>query len=264
MIYIAFFTSMDLRCTFAIVSSYKHDSVVPDESSKVNKKLQVEQMFDSIAPKYDFLNRFMSLGIDILWRKKVIKRLRNAKKGQFLDVATGTADLAIMLASLSPSKVIGIDISQLMLNVGDEKIVKNNLQNIITLQKADSEALPFADNTFDAATVAFGARNFENLDKGLSEMHRVLVPGSTIIILEFSKVKVFPLKQLFAFYFRYITPTIGKIFSKSSTAYSYLPESVSAFPEGDEMCSILHNIGFKNSTCTPLSFGIASIYQATK
>jgi len=221
-------------------------------------------MFDNIAPKYDFLNRLMSLGIDIQWRKKVIKRLQAARKGQFLDVATGTADLAIMLASLQPKKVIGIDISQQMLNKGDEKIIEANVQDIVSLQKADSENLPFADNTFDAATVSFGARNFENLDKGLREMYRVLSPGGILIILEFSKVKVFPLKQLFAFYFRYITPTIGKIFSKNNTAYSYLPESVAAFPEGEEMCSILHKIGFKNSTCTPLSFGIASIYQTTK
>jgi demethylmenaquinone methyltransferase/2-methoxy-6-polyprenyl-1,4-benzoquinol methylase len=246
------------------VTTYKHDSIVPNEGSKVNKKLQVEQMFDNIAPKYDFLNRLMSLGIDIQWRKKVIKRLQAARKGQFLDVATGTADLAIMLASLQPKKVIGIDISQQMLNKGDEKIIEANVQDIVSLQKADSENLPFADNTFDAATVSFGARNFENLDKGLGEMYRVLSPGGILIILEFSKVKVFPLKQLFAFYFRYITPTIGKIFSKNNTAYSYLPESVAAFPEGEEMCSILHKIGFKNSTCTPLSFGIASIYQATK
>ncbi len=246
------------------MTTYKHDSIVPNEGSKVNKKLQVEQMFDNIAPKYDFLNRLMSLGIDIQWRKKVIQRLQAARKGQFLDVATGTADLAIMLASLQPKKVIGIDISQQMLNKGDEKIIEANVQDIVSLQKADSENLPFADNTFDAATVSFGARNFENLDKGLGEMYRVLSPGGILIILEFSKVKVFPLKQLFAFYFRYITPTIGKIFSKNNTAYSYLPESVAAFPEGEEMCSILHKIGFKNSTCTPLSFGIASIYQATK
>ena len=246
------------------MTTYKHDSIVPNEGSKVNKKLQVEQMFDNIAPKYDFLNRLMSLGIDIQWRKKVIKRLQAARKGQFLDVATGTADLAIMLASLQPKKVIGIDISQQMLNKGDEKIIEANVQDIVSLQKADSENLPFADNTFDAATVSFGARNFENLDKGLREMYRVLSPGGILIILEFSKVKVFPLKQLFAFYFRYITPTIGKIFSKNNTAYSYLPESVAAFPEGEEMCSILHKIGFKNSTCTPLSFGIASIYQTTK
>lgn len=246
------------------MTTYKHDSIVPNEGSKVNKKLQVEQMFDNIAPKYDFLNRLMSLGIDIQWRKKVIQRLQAARKGQFLDVATGTADLAIMLASLQPKKVIGIDISQQMLNKGDEKIIEANVQDIVSLQKADSENLPFEDNTFDAATVSFGARNFENLDKGLGEMYRILSPGGILIILEFSKVKVFPLKQLFAFYFRYITPTIGKIFSKNNTAYSYLPESVAAFPEGEEMCSILHKIGFKNSTCTPLSFGIASIYQATK
>jgi demethylmenaquinone methyltransferase / 2-methoxy-6-polyprenyl-1,4-benzoquinol methylase len=246
------------------VADYKHDSVVPDEASKVNKKLQVEQMFDSIAPKYDFLNRFLSLGIDISWRKRVIKRLQSAHKGQFLDVATGTADLAIMLATLQPKKIVGIDISQLMLNVGDQKIAANKLEHLISLQKADSEHLPFANDTFDAATVAFGVRNFENLDAGLAEIYRVLKPGSTFIILEFSKVKMFPFKQLFGFYFKYITPTIGKLLSKSSTAYNYLPESVAAFPDGEQMCSILQSIGFKNNTCTPLSLGIASIYQGTK
>ncbi len=246
------------------MAKYQHDTVVPQSASNVNKKLQVEQMFDSIAPKYDFLNRILSMRIDVLWRKKVLKRLANCPKEAFLDVATGTADLAIMLAKLQPKKIVGIDISQLMLNVGIEKIKAKNLQEVITMQKADSENLPFAENTFAAATVAFGVRNFENLDKGLSEIYRVLQPGGTFIILEFSKVKVFPLKQLYTFYFRYITPTIGKIFSKNAEAYTYLPESVAAFPEGTEMCSILQAVGFKNNTCTPLSFGIASIYQGTK
>jgi demethylmenaquinone methyltransferase / 2-methoxy-6-polyprenyl-1,4-benzoquinol methylase len=246
------------------VANYQHDKVVPNTASNVNKKLQVEEMFDSIAPKYDFLNRILSLRIDINWRKKVLKRLTLVPNKKILDIATGTADLAIMMSQLNPDKITGIDISQKMLAVGDVKIKQKNLQHVISLQKADSEALPFQDNSFDVATVSFGVRNFENLDKGLSEIYRVLVPGGTFIILEFSKVKSFPMKQLYSFYMRFITPTIGKLFSKNANAYTYLPESVSAFPEGQEMCSILQQIGFSSCTCTPLSFGIASIYQATK
>jgi demethylmenaquinone methyltransferase / 2-methoxy-6-polyprenyl-1,4-benzoquinol methylase len=246
------------------VSEYKHDSVVPVEASKLNKKAQVEQMFDSIAPKYDFLNRFLSLRIDVLWRKKVIKLLKDVPKGKFLDIATGTADLAIMLNQLNPDQIIGVDISRAMLDVGDQKIAKLALQNKIKLQKADGENMPFEANTFDAATVAFGVRNFENLDKGLQEILRVLKPNATFIILEFSKVKTFPIKQLYQFYFRYITPLIGKLLSANGGAYNYLPESVAAFPEGEEMLSILQKNGFKNTTCTPLSFGIASIYVAQK
>jgi demethylmenaquinone methyltransferase / 2-methoxy-6-polyprenyl-1,4-benzoquinol methylase len=245
------------------VAEYSHNTIVPFEDSKLDKKQQVEKMFDGIAPKYDFLNRFMSLGIDVLWRKKVVKLLNQVPKKTFLDVATGTADLAIMLNKQNPEKIIGIDISQEMLNFGQKKIEKNNLQNKIILQKADSENLPFAENTFAACTVAFGVRNFQNLDKGLQEIHRVLEPNGTFIILEFSKVKTFPIKQFYNLYFRYITPMIGKIFS-TKEAYNYLPESVAAFPEGQEMCSILQKIGFKNISCTPLSFGIASIYKAEK
>jgi demethylmenaquinone methyltransferase / 2-methoxy-6-polyprenyl-1,4-benzoquinol methylase len=247
----------------SIVADYKHNTVVPFESSKLNKKAQVEKMFDGIAGRYDFLNRFMSLGIDILWRKRVIKMLQDAPKNKFLDIATGTADLAIMLAKLNPEKIIGVDISQEMLNVGDKKILAKKLQDKVTLQKADGENMPFDNNTFAAATVAFGVRNFQDLDKGLAEIHRVLENKGTFIILEFSKVKTFPIKQFYNLYFRYITPLIGKLFS-TKEAYNYLPESVAAFPEGNEMISILQNIGFKNITCTPLSFGIASIYKAQK
>jgi demethylmenaquinone methyltransferase / 2-methoxy-6-polyprenyl-1,4-benzoquinol methylase len=245
------------------VADYNHNTIVPFEDSKLDKKQQVEKMFDGIAPKYDFLNRFMSLGIDVLWRKKVVKLLNKVPKKIFLDVATGTADLAIMLNKQNPEQIIGIDISQEMLNFGIKKIEKNNLQNKIILQKADSENLPFEENKFAACTVAFGVRNFQNLDKGLQEIHRVLENNGTFIILEFSKVKVFPIKQFYNLYFRYITPMIGKIFS-TKEAYNYLPESVAAFPEGEEMCSILQKIGFKNISCTTLSFGIASIYKAEK
>jgi demethylmenaquinone methyltransferase / 2-methoxy-6-polyprenyl-1,4-benzoquinol methylase len=246
------------------LADYKHNTIVPYSESELAKKQQVEQMFDNIAPRYDFLNRFMSLGIDVLWRKKVVRLLKDVPKGKMLDVATGTADLAIMVSeTLKPEHVIGIDISKEMLAKGDEKILAKKLQGNITLQKEDAEALSFANNTFAACTVAFGVRNFQDLDKGLSEIYRVLQPGAKFIILEFSQVKVFPIKQLFSFYFRYITPIFGKLFS-SKTAYTYLPESVAAFPEGDEMLRILQQIGFKQTTCTPLSFGISSIYVGIK
>ncbi len=243
---------------------YKHDSVVPEKDSKLNKKMQVEQMFDSIAPKYDLINRVLSLGIDISWRKKVLKRLQNLNSPAIIDVATGTADLAIMLSQIPNSKITGIDISNLMLEQGRVKIKNLSITDKVTLTQADSEALPYEPNTFDACTVAFGVRNFQNLDAGLKEIYRVLKPGSTFIILEFSKVKTFPIKQLYEFYFRYVTPTVGKLFSKSATAYNYLPNSVAAFPEGMQMCTILQQVGFTNATQTPLSFGIASIYQCKK
>lgn len=246
------------------MKDYQHDKVVPYEGSKVNKKVQVEQMFDNIAPKYDKINRILSLRVDVLWRKKVVKILKDIPNAHFLDVATGTADLAIMLASLKPKHIYAVDLSRQMLDYGVIKVNNAKLQDIITLQKEDSEALSFDDNTFDAATVSFGVRNFENLNKGLSEIYRVIKPGGRLVILEFSKVKTFPIKQLYSFYFRYITPMIGKIFSKDNSAYTYLPNSVQAFPEGEEMCRILQEIGFKQSTCTTLSFGIASIYTSVK
>jgi demethylmenaquinone methyltransferase/2-methoxy-6-polyprenyl-1,4-benzoquinol methylase len=230
----------------------------------LGKKQQVENMFDGIAHNYDFLNRLLSFRIDVLWRNRVIKMLKPFKPQRILDVATGTADLAIALQKLNPQSVIGIDISAGMLAIGQQKIEQKKLNNNITLQKADSENLPFEDNYFDAVTVAFGVRNFENLEKGLSEIRRVLKPDGQFIILEFSKVKVFPLKQLYHFYFRYITPFVGRIFSKSNQAYTYLPNSVAVFPEGEEMCVILQKVGFKQPLCKHVSFGIASIYQSKK
>ncbi len=221
-------------------------------------------MFDGIAHKYDFLNRLLSFRIDVLWRKKVIGILRPFKPQQILDVATGTADLAIALSALQPQKIVGIDISANMLEIGRQKISKLEADQLITLQKADCENLPFEANSFDAVTVAFGVRNFENLNKGLSEILRVLRPGGNLVILEFSKVKKAPLKQFYHFYFRYVTPAIGKLFSNSATAYTYLPNSVQVFPEGEEMCVILQNVGFKKVTCKSLSFGIASIYHCQK
>ncbi|MBU3676825.1 MAG: bifunctional demethylmenaquinone methyltransferase/2-methoxy-6-polyprenyl-1,4-benzoquinol methylase UbiE, partial [Chitinophagaceae bacterium] len=224
-------------------------SVVPDSSSDLSKKEQVEQMFDDIAPRYDFLNRLLSFRIDVLWRKRVIKLLKPHAPKTILDVATGTADLAIALQALNPDKVTGIDLSALMLAGGETKIKAKNLHSKIVLMKGDAENLPFPDASFDAVTVAFGVRNFENLDKGLTEIFRVLKPGGQFIILEFSKVKTFPIKQLYAFYFRYVTPMIGKIFSPNKQAYTYLPNSVAVFPEGEEMNVILQKIGFKQPVC---------------
>jgi demethylmenaquinone methyltransferase/2-methoxy-6-polyprenyl-1,4-benzoquinol methylase len=238
--------------------------IVPDIHSSQSKKVQVEQMFDGIAARYDMLNRLLSLRIDVLWRNKVVAMLKPLKPEMILDVATGTADLAIALNALNPKKIVGLDLSHNMLEIGRVKVQDKKLQSVIELVKGDSEQLPFRDASFDAVTVAFGVRNFENLQKGLSEIYRVLKPGGTFIILEFSKVKKAPLKQLYQFYFRYITPMVGRLFSKDTKAYSYLPNSVQVFPEGEEMCVILQNLGFKKVTCTPLSFGISSIYRSVR
>ncbi len=241
-----------------------NETVLPNQFSKDSKRIQVQEMFDDIAPNYDAINRVLSLRIDVLWRKKVINILKKKQVNTILDIATGTADLAIALSKLHPKEIIGIDISPKMLEVGKNKINEKNLTSLITLQEADSENLPFENNRFDAATVAFGVRNFEHLEKGLSEIHRVLKPEATFIILEFSKVKKSPWKEIFNFYFRYITPSIGKAMSKNKNAYAYLPNSVAAFPEGNDMLDILKKIGFKNNICQELSFGIASIYQCQK
>ena len=238
--------------------------VKPDYNSSKSKKEQVEEMFDNVAANYDFLNRLLSFRIDVLWRKKVIKMLKPYQPKHILDLATGTADLAIELVNLKPTQIIGGDLSAQMLAVGQTKIEAKKLTSVIQLVKTDAEKMPFNDNQFDAITIAFGVRNFENLSKGLAEMNRVLKPGGQLFILEFSKVKTFPIKQFYNFYFRYITPTIGKLFSKSNQAYSYLPNSVAVFPEGEEMCVILQESGFKNTLCKPVSFGIASIYKAEK
>ena len=221
-------------------------------------------MFNNISKKYDFLNHFLSMGIDILWRKKAIQMLKESQPKQILDIATGTGDFAIEALKLNPTKVTGIDISKGMLAVGNQKIKKKGLENVIELKLGDSENLEFNDNTFDAYTVGFGVRNFENLEKGLTEMLRVLKPNGTAIILEFSKPKAFPIKQIYNFYFNKMLPGIGKLVSKDNAAYTYLPESVDAFPDGKDFTSILEKIGYKNTQTTVLMFGIASIYKANK
>lgn len=238
--------------------------VVPDAGSKLSKKEQVADMFNNIAGKYDFLNHFLSLGIDKGWRKKAIAEIARVQPKTILDVATGTGDLAIAAAKLNPDKIVGIDIAAQMLDVGRMKLKEKGLDELITMQVGDSEALPFADNSFDAITCAYGVRNFEHLEAGLKEMCRVLRPGGKLAILEFSHPKKFPVKQGYQFYFKYILPTLGKLVSKHSTAYSYLPESVMAFPEGQRFCEILAQCGFKEPKARPLTFGITTLYTATK
>ncbi len=238
--------------------------VKPNPASEATKKQQVEQMFDNISPRYDFLNHFLSLGIDYSWRTKVRKKVAKYHPATLLDVATGTADLAIELSKIPDLKITGVDISQGMLDFGDVKLKQRNLQNRIVLQQADSENLPFADGSFDAVTVSFGVRNFENLDKGLSEMCRVLKLGSPMMVLEFSKPTNPVFSRLYWFYFKYILPRLGKLFSKDATAYTYLPQSVAAFPEGEEFVSRAKSAGFSSVTYKPLTFGVCTLYQCVK
>jgi demethylmenaquinone methyltransferase/2-methoxy-6-polyprenyl-1,4-benzoquinol methylase len=243
----------------------KHNSVVPDASSKLSKKEQVADMFNNIASKYDFLNHLLSLGIDKGWRTKAIKSIERIAPIKILDVATGTGDLAIAAAKkISDSSVVGIDIAAQMLEVGKVKIKDKNLSARIEMIVGDSEALPYEDNHFDAVLCAYGVRNFQDLPKGLNEMCRVMRTGGRLAILEFSQPKTFPVKQVFFLYFKYIMPLFGKLVSKHSTAYNYLPESVMAFPEGQDFCNILTQCGFKNVQSRPLSFGITSLYTAEK
>jgi demethylmenaquinone methyltransferase/2-methoxy-6-polyprenyl-1,4-benzoquinol methylase len=221
-------------------------------------------MFNNIAPKYDFLNQLLSLGIHKGWRKKAIHLLQEQKPKTILDIATGTADFAIEAMKLNPDKIIGVDISEGMLKLGIEKINKLGLQNKIELKLGDSENLQFPDNRFDAITVGFGVRNFENLEQGIADIYRVLNNGGMLAVIEFSKPQNFPIKQIYHFYFRYITPLIGKLFSKDNSAYTYLPESVNAFPAGEDFLKILQKTGFKETKAYLLTFGIASIYIAKK
>ncbi len=239
-------------------------TVTPYKNQTNSKKEQVAEMFNNIAPKYDFLNQLLSLGIHKGWRRKAIQLLQVQRSKNILDIATGTADFAIEAMKLDPNKVVGIDISEGMLKLGTEKINKLGLQNKIELKLADSENLPFSNDSFDAITVGFGVRNFENLEKGINEIYRVLNSNGTLAVLEFSKPQNFPIKQIYHFYFRFITPTIGKIFSKDNAAYTYLPESVNAFPAGKEFLKVLRTAGFKETKAYPLTFGIASIYIAKK
>ena len=239
-------------------------NVLPYKDNDTSKKEQIAAMFNSISGKYDFLNHFLSLGIDILWRKRAVRLLKNHQPKLILDIATGTGDFAIEALSLNPEKIIGVDISEGMLSIGREKLIKKNLTDKIELLSGDSEVLPFEDNFFDAVIVSFGVRNFENLEKGLSDMLRVLKPGGKVVILEFSKPKSFPFKQIYQFYFQWILPKIGKLISKNHAAYTYLPDSVEAFPDGDDFLNILNKIGFQKNQCTPLTLGISSIYSGSK
>ena len=221
-------------------------------------------MFNNIAPKYDLLNHTLSLGIDIIWRKKVVGILKKTNPIKVLDIATGTADFAIANVKSGAKEIIGIDISEGMLSVGKVKISNKKLSDKIQLFQADSENMPFENNSFDGITVGFGVRNFENLELGLSEMHRVLKTNGICLILEFSKPKHFPIKNIYNLYFKKILPSIGKIISKDKSAYTYLPESVDNFPDGKDFTDILEKVGFKNTKSITVSFGIASIYVCYK
>jgi len=229
-----------------------------------SKKEVVREMFDEISPRYDFLNHFLSFGIDRNWRTKVVRIIKMNGSRQILDVATGTGDLAIAVARTGPEKITGIDISEKMLGVGRKKITGKSLNHIITLQQGDAENIPHPDNSFDAVTVAFGVRNFENLEKGLAEMRRVLRPGGLMLILEFSHPQHFPMKQLYRLYSRYGIPVFGRLISGNRKAYTYLPESVAAFPSGKTFLDILSKTGMVQASQEILSGGIASIYLARK
>ncbi len=238
--------------------------VKPYKNSDLSKKEQVTKMFDTISKEYDGLNRVISFGIDIKWRKNVVNIVAKQNPNYILDIATGTGDLAINLVKTKASKIIGLDISPGMLKVGRQKIIKKELTTTIELILGDSENLSFNDNTFDAITVAFGVRNFENLEKGLSEILRVLKPNGIFVILETSVPTRTPFKQGYNIYTKGIMPLIGKIFSKDKAAYSYLSESASAFPYGEALNNILSKIGFINAEALPQTFGVATIYTATK
>ena len=247
------------------MTQYSHDKVVPFKDSELGKKQQVAAMFDRIAFRYDFLNRFLSGGIDIYWRRRAIRKLMDLQPRQILDVATGTGDMAIMMTKyLAPEKIMGIDISRGMLDVGRQKIARQNLNGRIELREGDSENIQLPDNSFDAITVAFGVRNFENLEKGLREMLRVLKPGGRLVILEFSHPKMFGVKQLCNFYLNLVAPRIGKAISHSGEAYQYLTDSVKAFPEGSDFVRILDKSGYRNTGVKKLSLGICSIYTGEK
>lgn len=238
--------------------------VKPYNKEEVSKKEEVAEMFNNISKRYDFLNHFLSMGIDKIWRKKAVKKLASIQPKRILDIATGTGDFAIALLKLNPEKVVGVDISSGMLEIGKEKMKKKGFSDKIELKLGDSENLPFEDNYFDALTVGFGVRNYENLEKGLTDMLRVIRPGGKAVILEFSKPKRFPIKQLFGFYSKRLIPFFGKLISKDKRAYAYLPESVEAFPEGKAFTDIMAKIGYKNIESQLVSGGIATIYIGTK
>ncbi len=242
----------------------EHNKITPYAKEDASKKEQVAEMFDNISGSYDFLNHFLSIGIDNLWRRKAVRLLKKFNPKRILDVATGTGDLALASLKLNPDKVVGVDISTKMLEVGRQKIIKRQLTEKVELKNGDAENLPFENASFDAIMSAYGVRNFGNLPKGLSEMSRVLVEGGHAVILEFSQPKNIIFRKLYYFYFCNVLPFVGKIVSKDNRAYTYLPESVRAFPDGEEMAKILKNCGFKRVQCIPLTFGISTIYLAEK
>lgn len=238
-------------------------SQVKPYQSNTGKKDQVKQMFNKIAKRYDLLNHTLSLGMDYVWRKKAIKKITN-NPVNILDIATGTADFALSAAKYTNANITGIDISDKMIDIGNNKISKKDLKDRIQLSLEDSENLSFQDSSFDAITAGFGVRNFENLEKGLSEMYRVTKKNGIVVILEPSTPKIFPLKQIFYFYFNYLLPKIGTFFSDDASAYTYLPNSVKNFPNGKDFLEILNNTGFKKTSYHPLTFGIVSLYVAIK
>ena len=240
------------------------ENITPYKNSTLSKKEQIAQMFDTISENYDRLNRVISFGIDVKWRKKVLQIVTRSNPKTILDIATGTGDLAILMAQTKAPKIIGLDISAGMLEVGRKKIQYKNLSNTIEMVLADSEEMPFEDSYFDAITVAFGVRNFENLEKGLAEILRVLKPNGAFVILETSVPNKTPYKQGYTFYSKNILPIIGKLFSKDNVAYGYLSESAAAFPYGETLNNILRKIGFIEVKAMPQTFGVATIYSATK
>ncbi|KAF2327053.1 MAG: bifunctional demethylmenaquinone methyltransferase/2-methoxy-6-polyprenyl-1,4-benzoquinol methylase UbiE [Flavobacterium nitrogenifigens] len=240
------------------------EKITPYKDSSLGKKEQVTQMFDTISGNYDNLNRVISFGIDVKWRKKVLKIVSDKKPKVILDIATGTGDLAILLSQTNAEKIIGLDISAGMLEVGKKKVEEKKLSNVIELVLGDSENMPFEDNYFDAITVGFGVRNFENLEKGFSEILRVLKPNGVFVILETSVPDKFPYKQGYNFYSKNILPLIGKLFSKDNDAYGYLSESAAAFPYGEALNNILRKTGFIDVVAMPQTFGVATIYSASK
>ncbi len=247
------------------MAKFAHDEIMPFRQSDLDKKEQVAQMFNSIAFRYDFLNRFLSVGIDKGWRKKAINQLKDLNPKLILDVATGTGDVAIMTYhQLNPEKIIGIDISEGMLEFGNKKLANLQLNKVIELQKGDSETIQFEGNHFDAVTVAFGVRNFQHLEKGLAEMQRVLKSGGKLVVLEFSKPTFAPVRAFYKFYMNVIGPSISKLFGSNKAAYQYLNDSVQAFPEGQTFLNLMNEAGFTQTYLIKLSLGICTIYCGSK
>jgi len=247
------------------MAKFAHDEIVPYQGSELDKKEQVAQMFNSIAFRYDFLNRFLSAGIDQIWRKKAINQIKGLQPKLVLDVATGTGDLAIMTHNrLKTEKIIGIDISEGMLEFGRKKLEKLGLSDAIELQTGDSETINYPDHYFDAVTVAFGVRNFQHLEKGLAEMHRVLKPGGKLVVLEFSKPGFAPFRALYEFYMNVLSPGISKLFGSNKEAYQYLNKSVKAFPEGKTFLNLMNEAGFTQTYLIKLTLGICTIYCGSK